>query len=117
LILKRLKKQVVLKNLPKSVESTENHIANTSSFWGKCKLTLPFSAECLQISAFPSPTRWLYPLKPGGEQKSADVGWKTVTLIYRTPLCPYGFPLILGNFRGFSNENVSFSSFYFTVIK
>jgi hypothetical protein len=50
--------------------------------WGNGKLTLPFSAKRLRISAPRSPTRWLYPLKPGGEQKSADVQWKTVTLIY-----------------------------------
>jgi hypothetical protein len=53
---------------------------------GKGKLTLPFSAEHLWISAPLSPTRWLYPLKPGGEQKSADVWQKMVTLIYLDPI-------------------------------
>ncbi len=52
---------------------------------GKGKLTLPFSAERLRISAPHSPARWLYPLKPGGERKSADVWWKTVKLIYPDP--------------------------------
>jgi hypothetical protein len=47
---------------------------------------LPFSAECLWISAPHSPARWLYPLKPDGEQKSADVRRKTVTLIYPDPV-------------------------------
>ncbi len=51
----------------------------------KGKLTLLFSAERLQISAPRFPARWLYPLKPGGEQKSADVWRKTVTLIYLDP--------------------------------
>jgi hypothetical protein len=53
---------------------------------GKGKLTLPFSAERLWISALSSPARWLYPLKPGGEQKSADVWQKTVTLVYLDPI-------------------------------
>jgi hypothetical protein len=35
---------------------------------------------------FRSPTRWLYPLKPGGERKSANVRQKMVTLIYPDPL-------------------------------
>jgi hypothetical protein len=52
---------------------------------GKGKLTLPFSAELVQISAPRSPARWLYPLKPGGEWKTAHVWRKTVTLIYPDP--------------------------------
>ncbi len=52
---------------------------------GKGKLTLPFSAEHLQISAPCSSARWLYPLKPGGEQKSTDIWQETVTLIYPDP--------------------------------
>ncbi len=45
---------------------------------GKGKLMLPFSAECLQISAFHSPARWLYPLKPGGAEihrRSSENGY------------------------------------------
>jgi len=49
------------------------------------KKILPFSAQRQQISAFRSPAFWLYPLKPGGEQKSTDVRRKTVTLIYPDP--------------------------------
>jgi hypothetical protein len=45
-----------------------------------------FSAQCRQIFAFRSPACWLYPLKPGGEQKSADVWQKTYTLIYPDPI-------------------------------
>jgi hypothetical protein len=45
---------------------------------GKGKLTWPFSAQRWQISAFRSPACWLYPLKPGGEQKSADVWQKHI---------------------------------------
>jgi hypothetical protein len=41
-----------------------------------------FSAKCMQISAFRSPACWLYPLKPGGEQKSAYICQKTYTLFY-----------------------------------
>ncbi len=54
---------------------------------GKGKLTLPFSAEHLRISTprSPPPSRWLYPLKPGGGWKSADVWRKMVTLIYPDP--------------------------------
>ncbi len=51
-------------------------------FGGKGKLTWPFSAKHRWISAFCSPACWLYPLKPGGKQKFADVWRKTVTLIY-----------------------------------
>jgi len=55
-------------------------------YLGKGKLMWPFSAQHWWISAFCSPACWLYPLKPGGEQKSADVRQKTVTLIYPDPL-------------------------------
>jgi hypothetical protein len=41
-----------------------------------------FSAKCMQISAFCSPACWLYPLKPGGEQKSAYIWQKTYMLFY-----------------------------------
>jgi len=40
---------------------------------GKGKSMYTFSAEHMRISAFRSPACWLYPLKPGGEQKSAYV--------------------------------------------
>jgi hypothetical protein len=53
---------------------------------GYSKLRLLFSAERLRISALRTPARWLYPLKPGGEQKSADVRQKTVALIYPDPV-------------------------------
>jgi hypothetical protein len=49
---------------------------------GKGKSTYTFSAQRQQISTFRSPTCWLYPLKPDGERKSADVWQKTYTLIY-----------------------------------
>ena len=49
------------------------------------KSTYTFSAECLHISTFRSPARWLYPLKPGGEWKAEDVWWKMYTLIYPDP--------------------------------
>jgi hypothetical protein len=62
--------------------------------WGQGKSTYTFSAQCWQFFllsshfslAFRSPACWLYPLKPGGEQKFADVRRKTVTLIYLDPL-------------------------------
>ncbi len=53
---------------------------------GKGKSMYTFSAERMQISAFRSPACWLYPLKPGGERKSAYVQWKTYTLIYPDPM-------------------------------
>jgi hypothetical protein len=52
---------------------------------GQGKSTYTFSAESLRISAFRSPARWLYRLKPGGEQKAEDVRRKTFTLIYPDP--------------------------------
>jgi hypothetical protein len=52
---------------------------------GKGKSTYMFSAERLRISAFRSPACWLYPLKPGGERKSAYIRQKTYTLIYPDP--------------------------------
>jgi hypothetical protein len=52
---------------------------------GKGKSTYTFSTERMWISAFSSPTCRLYPLKPGGEQKSAYVRRKTYTLIYPDP--------------------------------
>ncbi len=50
------------------------------------KSTYTFSTERLRISAFHSPARWLYPLKPGREWKVEDVRQKTYTLIYPDPL-------------------------------
>ncbi len=38
-----------------------------------------------------SPARWLYPMKPGGERKSADIRQKTVTLIYLDPFWTQGW--------------------------
>jgi hypothetical protein len=52
---------------------------------GKGKLMWPFSAQHWRISTFRSPACWLYPLKPGGEWKSAGIRWKTVMLIYPDP--------------------------------
>jgi hypothetical protein len=56
-----------------------------ATFMGQGKSTYIFSAERLQISAFRSPARWLYPLKPGGERKAEDVWWKIYTLIFLDP--------------------------------
>ncbi len=53
---------------------------------GPGKSTYTFSAERLRISAFRSPARWLYPLKPGGEQKAEDVRQKMYTSIYPDPM-------------------------------
>jgi hypothetical protein len=39
---------------------------------------------------FPLPACWLYPLKPGGERKSADVGQKMFMLIYPGPIFRFG---------------------------
>jgi hypothetical protein len=71
---------------------------------GKGKLILPFSAKCPWISAPRSPTRWLYQLKPGGEQKSTDVQQKAVTLIYLDPFV--GSSLL--------NKNI-FNNLYFSI--
>jgi hypothetical protein len=58
----------------------------TTVKWGKGKSMYTFSAQRRQISAFHSPACWLYPLKPGGERKSADVQRKMYTLIYLYPI-------------------------------
>jgi hypothetical protein len=55
---------------------------NEYSNWGQRKSTYTFSAERLLLSAFRSPTCWLYPLKPSGEQEAEDVRQKTYVLIY-----------------------------------
>ncbi len=52
---------------------------------GQGKSMYMFSAKRLRISAFSSPARWLYPLKPGGEQKAEDVRRKTYMLFYPDP--------------------------------
>ncbi len=55
------------------------------SFPGLGKSTYTFSAKHLGISAFSSPARWLYPLKPGGERKAEDVRRKRIRWFTRTP--------------------------------
>ncbi len=51
---------------------------------GQGKSMYMFSAERLLLS--PPPACWLYPLKPGGEQKAEDVWRKMYTLIYPDPV-------------------------------